>query len=191
MVAIAGTFGIPRILPTGAQRLLALNRLPHPHWMDAGPNALTLLSREGAVFVVVAVGARVFGLPRSERALWTLLPSVFGTGLLVRYVLKRAFQRPRPLTARVRALVLGQHLRSSLPSGDATTSFAGAWALSTVWPQWAPFFLGLATALGFTRVHVGAHRPDEVVAGAVLSVVLAEIVRRIAGQTRAERHDSP
>ena len=167
-----------RLLPGRARRLLGLNAAPHPRWLNVLPNAVTLLSKGGAVWVLGTLGAVVLGIPKSARALRELLPSLLGAMLLVRYVIKRLVRRPRPRSARLRAWVVGRHSSSSFPSGDAAAAFAGAWVLSTVWPRLAPICLAIAAGLGYARVHVGAHRPSDVAAGAACGMVLAELIRR-------------
>ena len=67
----------------------------------------------------------------------------------------------------------------SFPSGHTGSSFASAWILSTIWPRQSPFFLGLASLVGLSRIYAGAHYPGDVAAGAILGVALSEIVRRV------------
>jgi undecaprenyl-diphosphatase len=70
----------------------------------------------------------------------------------------------------------------SFPSGHTTTAFAAATVLSALVPRGAPAFYVLAAAIGYSRVYVGVHWPLDVIAGAVLGVVIAllllAIVRR-------------
>jgi undecaprenyl-diphosphatase len=61
---------------------------------------------------------------------------------------------------------------SSFPSGHAATSFACATVLSVLAPRLAPGFVLLACAIGFSRVYVGVHYPLDVVAGAILGVLV-------------------
>jgi hypothetical protein len=149
-----------RLLPGRARRLLGLNAAPHPRWLNVLPNAVTLLSRGGAVWVLGTLGAVVLGVPKSARALRELLPSLLGATLLVRYVIKRLVRRPRPRSARLRALVVGRHSSSSFPSGDAAAAFAGAWVLSTVWPRLAPICLAIAAGLGLRAGPRGCPSPE-------------------------------
>jgi len=69
------------------------------------------------------------------------------------------------------ALVSVPH-SSSFPSGHAATSFACATVLCVLAPRLAPVFVLLACAIGFSRVYVGVHYPLDVVAGAVLGVLV-------------------
>jgi undecaprenyl-diphosphatase len=61
----------------------------------------------------------------------------------------------------------------SFPSGHTATSFAGATALSLVYPRGAPAFYLLAAAIGYSRLYVGVHFPLDVVGGVVIGVATA------------------
>lgn len=67
---------------------------------------------------------------------------------------------------------------ASLPSGHATTAASAAIAIGAIWPRarWAMWLYALA--IMFSRVVVLAHHPSNVVAGALVGVVGALLVRR-------------
>ncbi len=171
---------IGAVPPGRAGRLLTLNALPHPRWLGALPNALTLVSKGGTVWIAGALGARLLGVPGSGWVVGELLPSVLGATLVMQYPLKWLVRQPRPLSVRARALAVGEASRSSFPSGDAAPALAGAWVPSAAWPRGAPAFLGLAAALGAPRMDVGTHRPSDVAAVALAGLALAEPLRRAA-----------
>ena len=62
----------------------------------------------------------------------------------------------------------------SYPSAHATTSFAGAYALSPVLPPLALY--AFATALALSRPYLGVHYPSDTLAGAALGVAVAELL---------------
>ena len=169
----------PFAKPHRVAKLPVLDRLPHPRWLDAGPNAVTIVNKGGVLWVLGTLGAYLLGIPRSERALKELLPSLAATTLIAQYPLKAAFPRRRPFSERMRGLVLGRQrpARSSYPSAHTASTFTAAWVLSATWPRWAPAFFGLASASGLNRWYVGAHHPSDVAAGALWGVVLAELSR--------------
>jgi membrane-associated phospholipid phosphatase len=74
----------------------------------------------------------------------------------------------------------------SFPSGHTATSFAGATALSLVYPRGTPAFFLLAAAIAYSRLYVGVHFPLDVVGGAVIGVatalLLLAVVRRRSGR---------
>jgi membrane-associated phospholipid phosphatase len=58
----------------------------------------------------------------------------------------------------------------SFPSGHTSTAFATATSLSMEHPQWyviAPSFIW-ASAVGYSRMHLGVHYPSDVITGAIV-----------------------
>lgn len=58
----------------------------------------------------------------------------------------------------------------SFPSGHTSVAFSTATSLSMEFPKWyiiAPSFVW-ATAVGYSRMHLGVHYPNDVVAGAIV-----------------------
>jgi membrane-associated phospholipid phosphatase len=66
---------------------------------------------------------------------------------------------------------------SSLPSSHAVTAFALAFAVAAVWPQLRfPIYL-YAVAIALSRIVLLAHHPSDVVAGALVGLAGAMVVR--------------
>ena len=61
----------------------------------------------------------------------------------------------------------------SFPSGHTATSFAGATALSLLYPRGTPAFFVLAAAIAYSRLYVGVHFPLDVAGGVVIGVATA------------------
>jgi len=105
------------------------------------------------------------------------LPSLFDT------IVKRMIGRARPY--------IGPHddpfsfkpfiwmpEYSSMPSGHATTAAAAAIAFGAIWPRLRPVMWLYAFAIMFTRVVVNVHHPSDVIAGGLVGVAGALMVRR-------------
>ncbi|MDQ3808950.1 MAG: phosphatase PAP2 family protein, partial [Chloroflexota bacterium] len=162
-----------------ARIYIAINSVAHPGWLDSLAWALAIITMGGWIWVVGTLGAYLARVPRSWSALKYLLPGVVGATWLVEYPIKSYFRRRRPFVEIMRALVIGKKPGSwSFPSGHTAASFASAWILSTVWPRRAPVFLALASTVGMSRIYVGAHYPGDVLSGAVVGGLLAELIRR-------------
>jgi undecaprenyl-diphosphatase len=71
----------------------------------------------------------------------------------------------------------GTEAFASFPSGHAITAFALAFAVSAVWPRLRGIMLIYAVLIGATRLVLLAHHPSDVVAGALLGVIGAMLVR--------------
>jgi len=71
----------------------------------------------------------------------------------------------------------------SFPSGHAATSFACATVLSAFAPRRRVAFFLLATLIALSRLYNGVHYPTDVVAGALLGVLVALTVVKAASRT--------
>jgi len=73
---------------------------------------------------------------------------------------------------------------ASMPSGHATTAFAVLVAFGTLWPRARTVLLIYATTIAISRVVVTAHYPTDVLAGALVGIAGAMMVRRYFAQRR-------
>jgi membrane-associated phospholipid phosphatase len=163
-----------------ARAYMAINDAPHPGWLDSVAWFVAIVTMGGWVWVVGALMAYLFRVPRGWRAVTRLLPGVVAATWIVEYPIKAYFRRRRPFADIVRALVIGKKPGSwSFPSGHTASSFASAWILSTVWPGRLPAFFSLASLVGMSRIYVGAHYPGDVMSGAILGISIAELVRQL------------
>jgi len=149
-------------------------------WLDPVFEGLSYAGKLGLLWIVIALVLAavyrrwgVFALTVIAVALsdWS------ATGL------KALIERPRPPVRypEPKTLVPVPH-DASFPSGHAATSFAAATILSFAFPRLAPFLYVLAAAVAFSRVYVGVHYPLDVIAGAILGVLIAVGVRFLVQQ---------
>ena len=75
----------------------------------------------------------------------------------------------------------------SFPSGHAATSFACATVLSFYAPRLRGPLFALATLIGLSRIYNGMHYPTDVLAGAVLGVLVGLLVLAAARRSRRLR----
>jgi membrane-associated phospholipid phosphatase len=71
----------------------------------------------------------------------------------------------------------GTEAYSSFPSGHATTAFALAFAVAALWPRARIVMIVYALAIAATRLVLLAHHPSDVVAGALVGITGAMVVR--------------
>jgi membrane-associated phospholipid phosphatase len=67
---------------------------------------------------------------------------------------------------------------ASMPSGHATTAVSAAIAIGAIWPASRSVMWLYALVIMFSRVVVLAHHPSDVIAGALVGIVGALLVRR-------------
>lgn len=68
---------------------------------------------------------------------------------------------------------------NSMPSGHTTVTFAGLVMMGLLAPRYKVLTWTLAIMVGFSRVAVGAHWPTDVIFGAFLGMVIADIVKSV------------
>jgi undecaprenyl-diphosphatase len=161
-----------------ARLYIAVNTLPHPEPLYRLTDAITLVTNGGWIWLGGTITAALLGARGGKHAAYQLAAPLAVTTWVVEHPVKSFFRRKRPFIDIVRALVVGKKPGTwSFPSGHTASSFAAATILSGCWPRGRPYFLGIASAVGFSRIYAGAHYPGDVAAGAAVGVALASGVR--------------
>ena len=146
-----------------------------------------VLAALGVLLIAVALAAPAFrGIQRTLLlGLGTRLQFLFlavAVSNLVTEVLKYSVGRGRPFVGGEANAFHFSHFAGnpayySFPSGHATTAFALAFAVSSVWPA-SRFAMALyAVIIAATRLVLLAHHPSDVVAGALIGIIGAMFVR--------------
>lgn len=157
-----------------------------------GVNPVIAFLGHGATLITGSVLLCVVGRPFRTKAYSlgkTLLISLLSAGVVVQ-VLKHLAGRARPRISDT-PLFIGPSFRSgydSFPSGHATLAFALACVLSRYFPPYRVLFYSFALAVGLQRIGDIAHFPSDVLAGAVVGVIVANVVsvKMLRGQEAAE-----
>ena len=132
----------------------------------------------GRLWVVIAAALGVVGGSRGRRTAVRALTALSVTSVTANLVLKEILPRRRPLRANVTASRAARMpTSSSFPSGHTASGFAFATAVTAEFPLLAVPLFGLATLVGYSRVHTGVHYPTDVIAGATLGFGVGTVVR--------------
>jgi undecaprenyl-diphosphatase len=117
------------------------------------------------------------------------LESLAATSLVVNAVIKPLARRRRPESAE-HGVPAARRIRipgsRSFPSGHTAAAVAFAAGVGRVMPGASIPLYGLASLVGYSRVHTGVHYPGDVLAGALIGVVFADMVG--AARDRVEGH---
>jgi len=69
---------------------------------------------------------------------------------------------------------------TSMPSGHTTVAFAGLVMAGMLSPKIKPYTWTLAIVVGLSRVYIGAHWPSDVIFGAFIGMIAADVVKWLA-----------
>src|SRR5215213_9617704 len=144
----------------------------HSPGLEGVAVALGKAGNNGLVWFLLGAALAIVDHSRWEAWLICALLGPFAIGL--NYAIKLAVKRPRPVLDGLPPLG-GAPSSLSFPSAHATSSFAVATAMVRVDPAMAAAFL-VAFALALGRPYLGMHYPSDVLAGALLGIVLGLIV---------------
>ena len=121
----------------------------------------------------LAIAVAVSGFSSSRPWLWTRVGAAILLAESISGALKVWVKRDRPpLSQPIPEPLLESPSTYSFPSGHATVGFACATVLALAVPRLRMPLFALAALISFSRVYVGVHYPFDVIAGAVLGLLL-------------------
>ena len=155
----------------------AIAQTPTPT-LDRAMASLSQTANYSRLSLAAAAALAGTGGRRGRRAAAVGLASVAVTATVVNLGIKPLGRRSRPDRA-VERVPVARHVRmpssTSFPSGHSATAFAFATGVGHVLAPAAIPLHGLAALVAYSRVHTGVHYPGDVVAGALIGTVLAQL----------------
>lgn len=154
---------------------LFINHMPHTVVFDSIALTLSGLGTAGIIWFLLALWIFV---REEHKDHWFFMP-VIAAGItswgLVELLLKPLIARSRPGDIIGAWRVINDPASFSFPSSHATIAFAMAGILSSYEPRWKVGWYSLAVAISLSRIYLGVHYPVDVIAGALLGVILGRM----------------
>jgi membrane-associated phospholipid phosphatase len=117
------------------------------------------------------IGTGLFKKDSSTTRKGIFVASAIFTGSVITSILKVGVKEPRPYITYPYIQNVGPKVGpNSFPSGHTTQAFSLATSVSLAYPKWyviAPASI-YAMGVGYSRMHLGAHYPGDVLAGAII-----------------------
>jgi len=149
----------------------------HAPWLDAVMIPASWLGYFPGVWFLSAAAALAW--PRLRASAFRACLAVALTYVMASGVVKPLIGRARPYQGggvAARTIETTPAASYSFPSGHAATAMAGALAGARLVPAAAPLLWALATLISVSRIYVGVHYPSDVLAGALLGLLCANLV---------------
>lgn len=152
---------------------------------DQRPDAaLNLLSETARPFSIAApmvvFGIGWIGNNKATRQKAVMMGASFFVASAITTTMKYSINRPRPYVDYPDIDKISVGGSPSFPSGHTSDAFSNATSLSLAFPKWyviVPSY-AYASAVGYSRMHLGVHYPSDVIAGAVVGAGSAYLCYR-------------
>jgi hypothetical protein len=169
---VSGPYPAPVLQSLDNRLLYAMRTRFHRPPAEKAGKALGRIGEYGAVWFVIGVVMAFVDPDNGED--WLLAGILGPVAIGLNFAVKLIVRRPRPVLEGLPPLG-GAPSSLSFPSAHATSSFACATAMTRIAPEAALLFI-LAVAIASCRPYLGMHYPSDVIAGALLGVVLGLVV---------------
>jgi membrane-associated phospholipid phosphatase len=158
--------------------------------LDRAMRRLSRAADYSKLSITAAVVLALGGGPRGRRAAASGLASLAATATIVNALVKPLGRRRRPDRA-AEEVPLDRRVRMpasrSFPSGHTAAAVAFASGVERVMPLAGVPLHALAALVGYSRVHVGVHYPGDVIGGALLGAMIADLTAEAVLARRAPR----
>ncbi|MCJ8014788.1 undecaprenyl-diphosphatase [Paenibacillus sp. KQZ6P-2] len=142
-------------------------------------NSVMIFLAEDA-FYLFCIGLLVYWFTRSDENRRMVVESAIAAclGLAISWILGQMFYRDRPFAAHTVNQLIDHAANASFPSDHALGAFILATSIA-LFRKEGIVWLILAGLIAFSRVWTGVHYPGDVVAGALIGVLVSSVVHLV------------
>lgn len=151
------------LLGVDQQLFSLINNLPHTSFSNVFFSFLSGIGSWGLVWIALGIILVVREELENKKHLIPLIISIIFSLLIAEFGMKNVIQRERPFGG------LGTY---SFPSSHATIAFSAAYVLSQKHKKFKYLYYLLAVLISFSRTYLGKHYPGDVLAGALLGIII-------------------
>ena len=139
---------------------------------------ITALGNKGTIWLVLALALTI---SKKYRKYGIAMFAALAVGALIGNVmLKPLVARSRPCWLETVELLIRNPSDYSFPSGHTLSSTIGAFMLTSANHKFGWFAIPLAVLIALSRLYLYVHFPSDVLAGAILGILVGIFVRKIA-----------
>lgn len=135
----------------------------------------TRIGDYGELWILICIIFLLFKRTRKAGILGLL--ALLIEAILVMFVLKPMFDRPRPYITYNFPILIPTPSGSSFPSGHTAASFAVAIMLYLKDVPFKRTIMGLAALMSYSRLYLYVHYPSDILGGFVIALVIALLLK--------------
>ena len=165
--------------------LYAINGI-HNNILDVIMVVITTLVDRGLLWIILAMGLLINKKTRKCGIfmLISMLLGFFIGNIIIKNVVAR--QRPNWIDNTINLLIVNP-TDYSFPSGHTLVSFCSAMTIFLFNKKWGIFAIIFAILIGISRMYLFVHYPTDVLAGAILGIVISVVVFKVGNNIENRR----
>ena len=166
--------------------LRSISEYLHDNWLDTIALFISKTADGGLIWIILGLFLLIFKSSRRQGAL--MLCSLTFSYLINDWIAKPLIDRPRPYETMPDLEIIGQPPHgNSMPSGHTASSFGAAFMLKLSGSPIGNPALIYAFLIGCSRCYLLVHYPSDVLAGAIMGILVSSITWLIYSRLASSR----